>query len=119
MDEQQAEVHLRKAPDPWGDGGPGAEARWTSADADALGYAAAAAADTGVLVMLSRSQDGGALMVAFMDDGVTSRRWFHNAADAVAALEAIPGHLDAQRRPSPPPTAGRGGRGRGKASRSR
>jgi hypothetical protein len=106
-----ATVRMREVPDTWGDGGGGAEVRWTGADADALGYAVAAAADTGVLLMLSRSQDGGALMVAFMDDGVTKRRWFHDAAEAVTAIDQITAHV-APQPSSPPPNGSRPRRSR-------
>lgn len=112
MDEAAAEVHLRTHADTWGDSGPGAEVRWAESDADALGYAVAAAADTGVLLMLSRSQDGGALMVAIMDDGVSKRRWFHSVPDAVSAIEAIPNHVGASTASRPPRPGGRNARGK-------
>lgn len=104
MDDAAAEVFLRENPGGWGDGGAGAEVAWCESDYAALGEAVAEAADTGVLLMLSRSQDGGALMVAVMHEGDRQRRWFHGAADAVAAVAAIPAYVDGLARRSPSPT---------------
>lgn len=108
MDEQEAAVRVREGVSAWGSGGPGAEVSWLDADCDSLGLACGKVADSGVLLMLSRSQDGQALMVAFMDNGETERRWFHEPNDAVAAIDGIVDYI-AERPPSSP---SRGGQGR-------
>jgi len=75
----------------------------------------AAVVDSGVLLSLGRSRDGGALSIAFVHNGAKGREWYSSPDDFVEGMFELAKYL---RVLSAAPTDTPANRGRGKGSTS-
>lgn len=61
--------------------GSGNEARWEDVDWSSCAEVLAACADSGALITLGRSRDGGALSLGYVHGGKKDRDWANDPAD--------------------------------------